>query len=129
MRLTRDQEIIAREELLDKLRDAPDGLSTQQLRGTRRFRGARALTAIQVVRLLRTTCQAVEYSGSAGMGTATLWKFNRVIPANATEVILLDFLRCKAGSLRSPDTRHVKAVAAVLAQARAWGFKITHDDA
>jgi hypothetical protein len=128
MRLTSDRQIIAREELLARLKSTPNGLSTNQLRGTNHFHGEKTLSAKQVVRLLRRTGQAEEYCSGAGVRAFTLWKFSTAIPTNAGEIIhsqLEDFLKSKPRSLNSPDGRHEMAFIAVRARAKAWSISLS----
>jgi hypothetical protein len=126
MRLTNAQKIVAREELLEMLKNAPHGLSTEQLRGTRSFHGTRTLSATQIARFLRESGQAKGRLAGSGMRTFTHWTFNTAIPENAGEIIggqLLEILDSKPGSLNSPE--HLRACLTVLTRAKEWHVAIT----
>ena len=53
MRLTKDQEKQATIELLDRLVEHPEGLTTTELIGSPGFHGKRTLKPAQLIRLLR----------------------------------------------------------------------------
>ena len=73
MRLSKQDERIATEELLGLLREHPHGLKTSELVGTRRFHGMRTLKARQVARLLRATGVVDHRYDGSGYMAASRW--------------------------------------------------------
>lgn len=126
MRLTSEQKIIAREELLKKLERAGE-LSTAELCSIKYFHGTQTLSAKQIARLLRETGQANErrLAGTGGR-LVTRWMFDASAPANAGEIVskqLIEILACKAGSIESSPALQ-KACEAVHVRARTWGIDV-----
>ena len=76
-RMTKRDEHLATQEMLERLRSFPAGLRTSQLIGTRRFHGERTLTAKQVARLLRASGEADHSYEGAGYMAASWWKLKR----------------------------------------------------
>jgi hypothetical protein len=77
MRLTKHQEEVATQELLEILRLNPQGKSTSNLRGTPKFHGGRTLSNRQIIRLLRKTGQVKETVDGHGMYTRSWWRLNK----------------------------------------------------
>jgi hypothetical protein len=73
VRLSKAATIVAVDELLDILAANPEGMTTTELSGTRRFHGERTLRNRQIIRLLRTTGKVQESTIGYGMRTASLW--------------------------------------------------------
>ena len=80
MRLTKQQEYAATQELLAILTKNPSGRTTSELCGTPRFHGAATLSHRQIARLLRATGRVEESPYGSGCKAPTLWKL-RVPPA------------------------------------------------
>jgi hypothetical protein len=78
VRLSKAATILAMDELLDILAANPDGMTTSELSGTRRFHGERTLRNRQIIRLLRTTGKVQESTVGYGMRIASLWRLKRL---------------------------------------------------
>ena len=74
----------ATDELLEMLREYPDGLPTSAMSGTQKFHGGRTLTNRQIAKLLRASGQVDEFMGGHGMRTFTIWKL-RQAPAQEAD--------------------------------------------
>jgi len=76
LRSKRNQQL-ATSELLEILAQNPSGFTTSELSGTPKFHGHRTLNNRQIIRLLRESGQADEFTVGHGIRTATLWRFKR----------------------------------------------------
>ena len=74
MRLTKQQEQDATQELLEILEAHPQGLPTSQLSGTWKFHGEKTLRNPQIIRLLRKSGQATMSISGYGLRTQGWWK-------------------------------------------------------
>jgi hypothetical protein len=70
--------ILAIDELLGILAANPDGMTTSELSGTRRFHGERTLRNRQIIHSLRTTGKVQESTVGYGMRTASLWRLKHL---------------------------------------------------
>jgi hypothetical protein len=78
MRLNEMETLLAIDELMSILAANPEGMTTSELSGTRRFHGERTLRNRQIIRLLRTTGKVQESTIGYGMRTATLWRLKHL---------------------------------------------------
>jgi hypothetical protein len=85
MRLTKINKRIAEQELLDMLRNRPEGLSTSELRATPHFHGGRTLSNRQVITVLRASRLVNEKIGGHGMRTYLHWNLDTVAYARYRE--------------------------------------------
>jgi hypothetical protein len=89
MRLTKISRRTAEQELLDILRNHPDGLRTSELqaRGTPHFHGIRTLSSRQIIAVLRASRLVDEHVGGQGMRTYLYWQMDTTAYARYLENI------------------------------------------
>jgi hypothetical protein len=78
MRLTKSQEAVATQELLDILERHPNGLPTTQLSGTPRFHGTKTLRNPQIIRLLRKSGAATMTMVGGGKFWQGWWRLAKL---------------------------------------------------
>jgi hypothetical protein len=78
MRLTKSQEVIATQELLEILERNPKGLSTTHLSGTPKFHGTKTLRNPQIIRLLSKSGAATMTMVGGGEFWQGWWQLNAV---------------------------------------------------
>jgi hypothetical protein len=75
----------ATDELLEMLREYPDGLPTSAMSGTQKFHGGRTLRNSQIIKLLRATNEVDEFIGGHGMRTFLIWKLRQTPAQDADQ--------------------------------------------